>query len=194
MKEFFKRVYSNIFCRKSQYKYYGKNIKMSCSINVSNRKFISIGNNTHIFHNTSLYPIVAHAGLTYKPSLEIGNDVHIGSSVILSPAEKIYIGDRCVLSDNIFMCDTEHGFDPNAGDIIKQPNKIPKPIIINHDTFIGRNVFVAPGVELGHNCIVGANSVVTKSFPAYSMVAGSPAKIIKVYSFEASDWIRYVND
>ena len=46
-----------------------------------------------------------------------------------------------------------------------------------------------PGVTLGKNVIVGANAVVTKSVPDYSIVAGVPAKIIKKYDFEKNEWI-----
>jgi acetyltransferase-like isoleucine patch superfamily enzyme len=52
-------------------------------------------------------------------------------------------------------------------------------IVIEDDCFIGGYCFVLKGVHLGKHCIVGANSVVTKSFPAYSVIAGSPAKLMK---------------
>jgi len=45
------------------------------------------------------------------------------------------------------------------------------------------------GVTLGEHCVVGANSVVTRSFPAGSMVAGCPAKLVKAFSPEAGDWV-----
>lgn len=190
MKLLLKKIYLSIFCQNSRFKFIGKNTTIKCPKNISNPQCISIGNNTTIYKNTTLYPIISHAGLHHSPLIEIGDNVHIGTGVIIAPVEKIYIGDGCVVSDNVFMCDTEHGFDPNAGLIIKQPYIKSKPIIIEHDTFIGRNVFVAPGVELGNNCVVGANSVVTKSFPSYSMIGGVPAKLIKTYSFEKNDWIK----
>jgi len=51
-------------------------------------------------------------------------------------------------------------------------------IVINDNTFIGNNVTILPGVSIGKNCIVGANSVVTKSIPDNCVVAGNPAKYI----------------
>lgn len=64
---------------------------------------------------------------------------------------------------------------------------------------IGRNswlgygcvIFSATGLlEIGRNCVVGANSVVTRSFPDYSVIAGNPAKLVKTYDPARRDWIR----
>lgn len=51
--------------------------------------------------------------------------------------------------------------------------------VIGHDVWLGTNSIIMPGVTLGNGVIVAANSVVTKHVPAYSMVGGNPAKIIK---------------
>ncbi|WP_198018166.1 acyltransferase [Hippea jasoniae] len=52
-------------------------------------------------------------------------------------------------------------------------------IVIGEGSWIGRNACILGGVKLGKNCVVGANSVVTKSFESYSVIVGSPAKQIK---------------
>ena len=53
-----------------------------------------------------------------------------------------------------------------------------KPIIIGKNCWIGTNVVILPGVELGDNVIVGAGAVVTKSFLSNCVLAGVPAKLI----------------
>ncbi|ELM3618573.1 hypothetical protein RYR54_004329, partial [Aeromonas sobria] len=51
-------------------------------------------------------------------------------------------------------------------------------IIISNDVWIGFGAMILSGVKLGRGCVVGAGSVVTKSFPDYAIVGGNPAKII----------------
>lgn len=56
-------------------------------------------------------------------------------------------------------------------------------IVVNDDVWIGENATILSGVEIGQGAIIGAGSIVTKNVPAYSIVAGNPAKVIK-YRFE----------
>jgi len=58
------------------------------------------------------------------------------------------------------------------------------PVIIGDYVWIGENVSIMPNVSIGTGCIIGANSVVTKSFPKNSVLAGIPAKLIKSLNVE----------
>lgn len=51
------------------------------------------------------------------------------------------------------------------------------PVIIEDYATIGENCCILPGVTIGHNSVIGANAVVTKSVPPFSIVAGNPAKV-----------------
>lgn len=109
----------------------------------------------------------------------IGDGTGIGRNVVMSACKKISIGKKCLISYNVSFLDHEHQFfdvssSPFEGGVAKV-----REIIIEDNCFIGAHSFIMKGVHLGKHCVVGANSVVTKSFPDYSVIAGSPAKLIK---------------
>jgi acetyltransferase-like isoleucine patch superfamily enzyme len=102
---------------------------------------------------------------------------------------KLTIGDGCVLSEHVFLNDCSHGLNPLAGPIMRQRLVHGGDITIGKSCFLGYRASIMPGVILGEHCVVGANSVVTRSFPAYSMIVGAPAKLIKVFSLDRGEWI-----
>jgi lipopolysaccharide O-acetyltransferase len=109
----------------------------------------------------------------------IGNGTNIGRYVMISAAKEIKIGEKCLLSHNITLADHDHDFfDPDISPMDAGITE-PKEITIEDECFIGAHSFILKGVHLGKHSVVGANSVVTKSFPAYCVIAGSPAKLIR---------------
>lgn len=74
-------------------------------------------------------------------------------------------------------------------------------VVIGHDTWIGHGAVIMPGVRIGHGAVVGSNSVVTKDVPAYAIVAGAPAKLIRqrfsraiAEALEATAWWDWDHD
>ena len=122
-------------------------------------------------------------------SVKIGDGTYIGRHLYLTCTDSITIGERCVLSDYVYLTDLAHGIDPFRGSILHQPLESKGPVVIGDGCFLGFRSVVLPGVSLGEHCVVGANAVVTRSFPAYSMVAGAPARVIKRYSLEQKQWL-----
>lgn len=57
--------------------------------------------------------------------------------------------------------------------------EINKPVTIGNDVWIGEGVFINDGIVIGDGAIIGAHSVITKDVPAYAVVAGTPAKVIR---------------
>ena len=123
------------------------------------------------------------------PSLVIEDGVYIGQNAFITVGDEIHIGEGSVLSDSVYITDLAHGMDPEGPPIMEQPLESKGPVRIGKRCFLGYRVAVLPGVHLGDHCIVGANSTVTKSFPAYSMIAGSPARIVKTYAKELRQWV-----
>jgi acetyltransferase-like isoleucine patch superfamily enzyme len=86
----------------------------------------------------------------------------------------IYIGDYTMIAPGVKIISANH----NKDDFSKHDRNVP-PIRIGSNCWLGANCILLPGVQLGDNVIVGAGSVVTKSFGNNVIIAGNPSKIIK---------------
>ena len=161
-----------------------------CPRRVEGPGYIEIGERSVVSKHSWLGAINSYAGIRYQPRLLIGNDVYIGQYSSLQCISNIIIEDNCVLSEYIYISDCAHGVDPKAGLIMHQKLEHKGDVLIRSHTFIGYRACIMPGVTLGRHCVVGANSVVTRSFPDFSMIAGVPARLIKIYSPERGEWIR----
>ncbi|WP_288425628.1 acyltransferase [uncultured Spirosoma sp.] len=145
---------------------------------VNNGKII-IGNNTTLGKHTWIAAYGAYANQTFKPTIKIGDNVSIGNYLCLTAIDSIVINNGCLLSEYVFITDHFHGTDPNQGTPASQNLYSKGSTEIGENTFIGYRATILSGVKLGRHCVVGAHSVVNKSFPDYSVIAGVPARLIK---------------
>jgi acetyltransferase-like isoleucine patch superfamily enzyme len=117
----------------------------------------------------------------------IGDRTRIGmSNVLIGP---VTIGNDVMLAQNIVLSGLNHGYQ----DITIIPHKQPvtkNKIIIEDEVWIGANSVIIAGVTIGKHAVVAAGSVVTKNVPAYSVVGGNPAKVIKQYNPQTRVWER----
>jgi acetyltransferase-like isoleucine patch superfamily enzyme len=116
---------------------------------------------------------------TYTPGIEIGAHTRVGSHAMITAIEQVSIGEGCLLSEHVFISDHTHEAVPGPVPPARQPLARRGPVRIGRHCFIGIRACIMGGVTLGDYCVVGANSVVTRSFPAGSVIAGAPARRLK---------------
>ena len=112
------------------------------------------------------------------------SSITIGNNVTIAWGGTIYDHD----SHSLDFMDRRKDIDNELNDIRNERNFIQnkdwknvnsRPIVIKDDAWIGMNVIILKGVTIGEGAIVGAGSVVTKDVPAWTVVAGNPAKVVK---------------
>ena len=114
--------------------------------------------------------------------INIGKNVLIGHTVAIDygNTELITIEDNVIITNGCtLLCHRRDMSGYKKGDDAYQLPYIYKPIILRKGCQLGMGTIVMPGVEIGEGAIVGARSVVTKNIPAWTIAAGSPAKVIK---------------
>lgn len=175
---------------KPQFNSFGKNSFIKKPDQIFNSKQISIGNSVRIEKGAILYSVKEYAGVKYNGEIIISDGVYGNRFLNLTSAKRIYIGRNVAFGPNVFLNDFDHGYLDINMNMITSPLSIKNGIQINDDCWIGANVFITGNVTLGKHCVVAANSVVTKSFPDYSIIAGVPAKLIKFYDINKKEWIK----
>jgi len=164
----------------------GTNIQFSYSsgcVNMGRKEDITIGN-----HGCCFCLLQA----LYGGKIEIGNNFYIGTGTVLQSKEKIIIGNNVIISNNVLIVDNNnHPVSPKKRvkmslcyDYMNDPlwtwkDAISKPIIIEDNTWIGRDSVIMKGVTIGKGSVVALRSVVTHDVPPFTVVAGNPARVVK---------------
>jgi acetyltransferase-like isoleucine patch superfamily enzyme len=118
--------------------------------------------------------------------IEIGNRVVIRPGCMLfgetnDPMDvSISIEDDVMMGSGVHIYVNNHRFDRREIALIDQGYFPDRAVILKKGCWIGANAILLPGVSIGENAVVGAGAVVTKSVEPFTVVAGSPAKLIKV--------------
>ena len=123
-------------------------------------------------------PIYANCGLT---NVHVGKNVVINFNCTFVDDGAIFIGDDCMIGPGCNLATSVHPISPRLRRHKLQYNK---PIHIGNNVWFGAGVTVLPGITVGDNAIVGAGSVVTKDVPANAIVAGNPARLIRMITEE----------
>ena len=149
---------------------------------------IEIGEHTSIGPLASLsagMPI--HAEMRGDPIITIGDRCTLGKGIGIVGHERIELGDDIWTGHYVYITDQNHGYEDVSMPIGPQMWK-DAPVSVGSGCWLGHGCVVLPGVEIGEHVAVAAGAVVTTDVPAFSVVAGVPARVIRRYV--DGEWLR----
>lgn len=189
IKAFVKRLYPYIKEEKqkceevnhSGYKHLGDNVFFDTLIEHKGEKYIEIGDNVIFSHSSFLTAWDSYNGQHFEPSIKIGSNCFFGAFLHITSINLVEIGDGCLIGKWVTVTDNSHGktdMDSLNEIPIKRDLFSKGPVIIGKNVWVGDKATILPGVTIGDGCVIGANTVVCKDVPPFSVVVGNPGRVI----------------
>jgi acetyltransferase-like isoleucine patch superfamily enzyme len=152
---------------------------------------IRLGGDVYVARH-SLLAAVAHTG-SAGCLLQIGAGSRIGRFNHLYATRSVVLGAKVLTANGVYISDNLHGYRNPEVPIMDQPVVQAGPVEIGDGTWLGHNACVL-GARIGRQCVIGANSVVTRDIPDHCVAVGAPAVIVKRYDPESATWRKTTPD
>jgi acetyltransferase-like isoleucine patch superfamily enzyme len=114
--------------------------------------------------------------------IRIGSGTFLNLGVMVAALELVEIGSHCMFANGCLITDADHRYDDPVLPVTWQGFHSKGPTRVGDNTWCGANVVITSGVTIGERCVIGANSVVTRNVPPFSIAAGVPARVIRQIS------------
>ena len=145
------------------------------NIQISNKVFIDVKSTIRIMDECRLL---------------IGEGSYIGPHCHLSGTKNnLIIGKGVLMGPRVYISTTNYKYEDITIAIKNQGYVSKGDVIIGDGSWIGIGSCILSGIKIGKNVVIGANSVVTKNIPSFSVAVGSPAKIVKQYNEKEKKWV-----
>lgn len=173
----------NIRSRRYAYRLGNPTLFICGDITLIGESYIQVGDYTRIERGCILTAWdKTPDGEKHSPTIKIGKECSFGEYNHITSTNNIQIGDNVLTGRWVTITDNSHG-DTTYESLLQSPIMRPViskgPIVIGDNVWIGDKATILPGVTIGDGAVIAANAVVTKDVPAYSVVGGNPATIIK---------------
>jgi acetyltransferase-like isoleucine patch superfamily enzyme len=145
---------------------------------LTNPRSIAIGRNVIIRKGARLEAVSSDTG--GGPKLIIGDGTAIQFYFHCGAAGRVTIGRNVLMGGRVYITDHDHSYDEPGLSARESPRLKVAPVEIGDGAFLGEGCVVLKGVRIGRRAVVAANAVVTRDVPDYTVVAGVPAKPVKV--------------
>jgi acetyltransferase-like isoleucine patch superfamily enzyme len=195
--QFFPRLCTWLFTRWLRLTYpfrqFGKGVSIthSCEILRSIAADIAISDNVYLAPHVWLNVVPGPSGP--EPKIVLGKRCGIGRRSMISAKNQIVLEEDVLFAPAVLIMDHNHEFSDVSQPITVQGVTPGGKIRIEKNCWLGYGAVVLCGsgqVTIGRNSVIGANCVVTRSVPPYSIMAGNPAKLIKMYDPESKKWVK----
>jgi len=162
-------------------------------IEIRGKKYIEFGNKLSTGRGCRIeaYPYIKEDKI-----IRFGKNIELNDYVHITGIEDVNIGNDVLIASKVYISDSIHGHYSGSADdsspesIVRTRRLSSKRVCIEDNVWIGESVSILAGVKIGKSAIIGANSVVTKDIPDYTIAAGNPAKPIKQFNFLTKQWER----
>ena len=115
----------------------------------------------------------------HEGEVSIGAKTVIGQECTISAFQRVAIGRECIVADRVMLIDFDHGVTE-----VERPIRLQgiykRDVVVGHNVWIGYGACILRGVTVGENSVIGTSAVVTRSFPANAVLAGIPARVIRL--------------
>ena len=150
-------------------------------------EYISVGSNVYIWPECRIQAIPRYRDQYFNPLIEIQDGVTMEQGCHIASAGHLVIGKNSTLSSYVMIQSVDHQYERIGVDILHQPLKN-RETIIGENCFIGAGAKILAGTKLGKQCIVGANSVLKGEYEDFSVIVGSPGRVVKHYNEKTLSW------
>jgi acetyltransferase-like isoleucine patch superfamily enzyme len=142
-----------------------------CSLEVGRRGTLELGRWSWVGHGCKLR---AHEG-----EISIGAKTVLGQECTISAFQHVSIGRECILADRVMLIDFDHGV-VEVDRPIREQGIYKRDVRVGHNVWVGYGACFLRGCTVGDNAVVGTLSIVTRNVPDNAVVAGTPAKLLRM--------------
>jgi acetyltransferase-like isoleucine patch superfamily enzyme len=144
---------------------------------VSGEKRIWIGKNVGIGAGSWLNAIPD--GDNASPAITMGDGTGLAGLCVISAVREVVLEENVLLARYVYISDHIHRYDLANVPILAQGVSKIRPVRVCVGAWLGQNVVVCPGVTIGRGAVIGANSVVNRDIPEFTVAGGAPARVVK---------------